>query len=218
MTELLGLVLVSCVFGLAVHKWGFPKCALILILLSAAVVPRNLTQEVAFRHIGIASPMPRPTTYLVTVGVTLLGTLFMARTRRGAWTWVPFVVSLVASASLVWAGGPVQDAGLIQLLLAPAAWIVGMSLSTHLAADGGRFLIRAVALVVFLQLAVCLLQTMGIQVNPMEATQEAILGSRANGTLGHPTTSEKSSSCYLLCCFLLAARLIGLTPTYGRQQ
>jgi hypothetical protein len=201
MTELLGLVLVAGVLGLAVHKWGFPRCALLLLLVSAAVVPRNLTQEAAFRHIGIAAPTLRPTTYLVAVGCIFLCILFTRGAHKGVLIWIPFALSLAAGASFVWGGGPAQESGILQLMLAPAAWAIGKSLSTHLAAENGRFVVRAVASVIFLQLVVCTLQTLGVDVNPMEATQEAILGSRANGTLGHPNDLGK-------VMFLLLAMLL----------
>lgn len=191
MTEFLAIVLIFSVLGLGIHKWGFSRCAIVIVLVSAAVVPRNLTQEETFRHIGIAAATPRLTTYLLAVGLIFVCACFRPRTTGAIWTWIPFAVSLVVGASFVWSGGAAQESGIVQLLLAPAAWIVGVNLSSDLAEAKGQFLVRVVSAIIFLQLAVCILQTLGVQVNPMEATQEAILGSRTNGTLGHPNDLGK---------------------------
>lgn len=207
MTEVIAIILIISVVGLAVHLWGFSRCASGLILVSVAVFPRNLTQDAALRHIGIATASPRLTTYLLAVGTVLACTLFRPRFGGSVLVWLPFALSLAAGASFVWAGGQAQESGIIQLMLAPAAWVVGVNLSSDLAEGKGRFLVHAAASIIFLQLAVCILQSVGVQINPMEATQEAILGSRTNGTLGHPNDLGK-------VMFLLLAMIL----PFGRRM
>jgi O-antigen ligase len=209
MTGVIAIILIVSVLGLAVHLWGFARCASALLLVSVAVFPRNLTQDTALRHIGIATASPRLTTYLLTVGTALACTFFRPKLGGSVLAWLPFALSLALGASFAWSGGPAQESGIIQLMLAPAAWAVGVNLSSDLAGSKGRFLVHVTALIIFLQLAVCVLQSVGVQIFPMEATQEAILGSRTNGTLGHPNDLGKVMFLLLAMILPFGRRLIG---------
>ncbi|MDI3213095.1 O-antigen ligase family protein [Arthrobacter sp. AL12] len=206
MIELLVALLAFIGLGIAIHLWGFPKFSILLILFCAAVLPRNLTHQSVYRHVGIGPASPELTTYIVAVGALLLFALFRPRYRLGLMVWIPLIAWLAAGAALVWTGGEVQQSGILQLLLAPAAWVIGMNISSGLAADNGRFLVRLISSVIFLQLAVCILQWLGLDVNPLEANQEALLGSRFNGTLGHPNDLGK-------VIFLLLAAML----PFGRR-
>lgn len=201
MTEMLVAILVACTAGLSVHKWGFARCAMAVLLVSVCVFPRNITSELTLRHIGIAAAAPRMTTYILAVGLLAICVLFRPRPSAALGAWIGFIVFLAVGASYTWSGGSAQDSGIIQLLLAPFAWAIGVNLAHDFDNAKYQFLVRAVAFIVFLQLAICFLQLLGVQIFAMEATQEAILGSRTNGTLGHPNDLGKVM--FLLLAILL---------------
>lgn len=201
MTEIFIVIVLTVGLGLAIRIWGFAKCALMLLLVCTAMLPRNLTSFSAARHVGIAPANPELTTYIVVLVVFLLFAIFRPRFGHGLWVWIPFVTWLLAGINFLWPGGPTQEAGILQLLLAPAAWVLGVNIAPQINRDGGSFLVRLVSIIVFTQLAVCSMQGLGISVNAMDANQEAILGSRFNGTLGHPNDLGKVM--FLLMALLL---------------
>lgn len=201
MTETLVALLAVITLGIAVRIWGFSKCAVVIVLFCTAVLPKNITHESAMRHVGIAPSNPELTNYILAFGVLLICVLFRPRHGFAVPVWVPLIVWLFIGANLIWAQGAMQQAGILQLLLGAVAWVVGANISSDLSADNGRFLVRVVSSVIFLQLAVCTLQWLGLNVNPMDANQEAILGSRFNGTLDHPNNLGKAM--FLLVAVLL---------------
>lgn len=210
MTEFLVVIVLTVGIGLAIRIWGFAKCALMLLLVCTAVLPRNLTNFSATRHVGIAPANAELTTYVVVLAGFLLFAIFRPRFGYGLSIWIPFVIWLIVGMNFAWPGGPTQEAGILQLLLAPAAWALGVNIAPQINRDGGRFLVRLVAVIVFIQLAVCSLQWLGITVNAMDANQEAILGgSRFNGTLGHPNDLGK-------VVFLLMTLLLPFGRRLGR--
>lgn len=206
MTEVFIWVVLLVGVGLAMMAFGPAKCALALLLVTTALIPRNLTSFSTFKHVGIAPSNPEITTYMVVLAAFLAYSVFRSAHGYGFWPWIPLCAWLAFGSVFLWAGGPTQEAGIVQLLLAPAGWIVGANIARQVRADNGSFLVRVVSLIIFVQLATCAMQFVGISVNAMEANQEAILGARYNGTLGHPNDLGK-------VVFLLVALLL----PFGRR-
>ncbi|MDQ1059912.1 hypothetical protein QFZ23_003813 [Arthrobacter globiformis] len=206
MTEVFVVIVLAVGLGFAVRAFGFAKCALMLMLVCTALVPRNLTSTSLSKHVGIAPSNPELTTYAVVLAGFLLFAVFRPQHGYRLWLWIPLLLWLTLGTILIWSGGPTVEAGVLQLILAPAGWVLGVNISGQVSSDGGRFLVRTVFLIIFVQLLVCGLQVLGLNVNAMDASQEAILGLRYNGTLGHPNDLGK-------IIFLLVALIL----PFGRK-
>lgn len=192
---MLSFLIVACAIAvlLSLILYGTEKPLACLFLLSVAVVPLTLTSNSVQKHVGIASSAFELTTYNVATVVALAIFVASGRMTRSLLLFIPIVGWLFLGMTVVWESSVLQWSGVFQLLLAPAAWLIG----SEVLGRGSRriLLLRFISCLVFalvaIQLVVCVIQLAGLPVNSLDSSQQELLEGRYNGTLGHPNDLGK---------------------------
>ncbi|AOT02285.1 hypothetical protein ASPU41_01925 [Arthrobacter sp. U41] len=114
----------------------------------------------------------------------------------------PFVAFLIFCYSFVWTQTGEVQAGMIHMLTAAAAWAAGAYAASCVERDqkNGQIFIYWILATVLLQLGISVLQFVGLQLFPTNAVTSELVGSRVNGSFGHPTTLGK-----VLLLFIMAS-------------
>ncbi|MCU1527800.1 MAG: hypothetical protein JWP75_1563, partial [Frondihabitans sp.] len=190
---LLVMIAVAVVASLFIFLYsksvGFAGVAAALVIVTASVYPHVLVGSSDDKHVDIAGSAPFLATYTLVLALLLLALPFAARGGNvGFWLWVPFIGWLIIGMCSFWSSSSEHWAGILQLALAPAAWFIGAYSGKQVARLPrlGSHIIGIVGFVFSVQLVVCMMQAVGIRINPLAADQQAILGDRYNGTLAHP--------------------------------
>jgi hypothetical protein len=142
---------------------------------------------------GISGSEPRIMTYTAGIAVIAAMGALLARQSRANRLLFPFVAFLVFCYSFVWEPTGEVQAGMIHFLTAAAAWTAGLFASTCIKRDerSGRQFIYWILAAVLVQLLISLLQFAGFPLFPTNAATSELVGSRVNGSFGHPTTLGK---------------------------
>ncbi len=193
LTTVLVVVLIVGLVTLLLGLTGGHRTMLSVFIVTVAIYPKLLTSGLPTKHVGIAGEIPSLSSYSLWLLIALGFVVLIGKLPRSVFLFVPFVLFLAIGISFIWGGTGEQWAGVLQLLLAPAAWAMGAYCvrKGNASLKWVRFLAALIMCVMLLQTAVCLLQMAGVPVNPMEASQEALLPGRFNGTLVHPNDLGK---------------------------
>lgn len=144
-------------------------------------------------YTGLAAASPEFWTYsaVVFAGALLLlarGSLPVPR------VFFPFAALLGIGLLLWW---PISDshvqAGVLQLMGGLLAWSLGARIGKDLSCRNStqNLLVNVTLGVVLIELAVCVAQLAGININAMDPSTAALMGSRVNGTMNHPNNLGK---------------------------
>lgn len=178
-TLLVVAVVAAALFLLATALVGWNWALLLMTLVAVAVLPRTIGLVVGDYPIG---------GYTV-AGVGLAALALYAATRVSAdLFFVPLVAFLVLGLFTFWEGTSAQWVGAVQLIVAVGTWLGGRFLGTYFdrEARGGRWLAFLLAAIVAVELVVCALQGLGVDLFPNAGRTAQLEGDRANGTLEHP--------------------------------
>lgn len=183
-------VVLACIILL--HSTGPRITAVASVLATLCLVPLALTPAPIFQHVGIAGVVPVARTFTVVLACVAILAIVGGVSRRSALMFLPFLAWLSVGATQLWPETDLIRAGLLQLATGVVAWMVGAMLSSRSGSLGGIHAFTAlIALIVLLQVVVCLLQFAGVGINALDATESDILGARVNGTANHPNNLGK---------------------------
>jgi O-antigen ligase len=173
------------------------------------ILPRKVTPGPP-SYAGIAQGEPL-TTYTIALVATLL--FLMARRRvHLELDFLPLLAFLAIMTPAYWGLSSMTAAGLVHYVVAVAALLIGTALGADAASSAAaRRMVTLVALaVVLLQLAISVLQLVGLDPLPLDADTAARMGSRVHGTINHPNNLGKA-------LLLLAALVLPLTDETDRR-
>ncbi len=127
-----------------------------------------------------------------------------------------FATSVVVAYLLIWARTPEHTSGVMSLLLATSAAVVGAVLGPQILAlrRGPRYLANSILAIVTIETLVSVAQRAGAAINPMPASLAVEMGDRTNGTLDHPNNLAK----VILLLVILALALMGTSDTVARRR
>lgn len=151
---------------------------------------------------GISGSEPRVMTYTVGIAVIFAMAVLAFKLSRSALLVAPLTAFLVVNYGLVWEQTGEVQAGMVHFFTAAAAWIAGLYLAASVDPNGktGKIFIYWVLAIVGLQLAISVLQFSGIPLFPTNASTSELVGSRVNGSFGHPTTLGKVLLLFQMVC------------------
>lgn len=151
---------------------------------------------------GIAGSEPRIMTY--TVGIILIASMgvFVSKRSRANLLLLPLVVFLLFCYCFVWEPTGEVQAGMIHFFTAGAAWSAGLFAASSVDKNGksGQTFILWILATVLLQLCISVLQFAGFPLFPTNAATSELVGSRINGSFGHPTTLGKVLLLFQMVC------------------
>lgn len=151
---------------------------------------------------GIAGSEPRIMTYTVGIAVIAAAGALFSRPSRGNRLFIPFIAFLMICFSFVWQPTGEVQAGMVHFLTAAAAWSAGLFTASRVERDektGKQFIFWILA-AVLLQLVISVLQFAGLPLFPTNAATSELVGSRVNGSFGHPTTLGKVLLLFQMVC------------------
>lgn len=233
------LLIVGPVVAIAIERrYGFAAVALVIVLVGAAIFPRSIGTIVAspeFTPYDIAPSSLALQTQIVAFMLAAIVLLLGRARMRFSVALTVFSVLLTGAMFTSWAGGTVpQWSGYFALIGAVLAYGVGWAVGRDVFARGelARFFLAVVLLVLLVQLAVAMLQLIGVPLPTglvnSDRTLEQTVG-RVSGTIGHPANLSKVTFVLMLLslpftaaadrkirglaflCVALAALLGGLT-------
>ncbi len=139
---------------------------------------------------GIAGSEPRLMTYTVAIAVIVLMGVVAGKFSRSNLLLLPFVAFLIICFVFIWTPTGEVQAGMVHFLTAAAAWAAGSYAASCVDQDGktGRTFMYWILGTVVVQLGISLLQFAGLPLFPTNAATAELVGSRINGSFGHPTT------------------------------
>ncbi|MGF4043247.1 O-antigen ligase family protein [Paenarthrobacter nitroguajacolicus] len=142
---------------------------------------------------GIAGSEPRLMTYTVAIAVIVLMGVVAGKFSRSNLLLLPFVAFLIICFVFIWTPTGEVQAGMVHFLTAAAAWAAGSYAASCVDQDGktGRTFMYWILGTVVVQLGISLLQFAGLPLFPTNAATAELVGSRINGSFGHPTTLGK---------------------------
>lgn len=180
---------------------AFPTLLVGAVIVSTSLVPIRLFGDYGVPHVGVAPATVVVTAYAAVVGVGFLTVLFKY-SRVPLWRqWLPFFSCALLGVAFVWSPlGGREISGLMQYLLAPMAWTIGIAARRHLRYRSR--IVQVIAVVLALQVAIVVCQRLGMSINSLSLAQQELMGNRANGTLSHPNDLGKVT--VLLCCLALS--------------
>lgn len=151
---------------------------------------------------GISGSEPRIMTY--TVGIAVIAALGVLTFRHSGANrlFFPLVAFLLFCYSFVWEPTGEVQAGMLHFFTAVAAWSAGLFVSSCVDRDGktGQQFIYWILATVMLQLVISVLQFAGLPLFPTNAATSELVGSRINGSFGHPTTLGKVLLLFQMVC------------------
>jgi hypothetical protein len=168
---------------------------MILMLISLCFLPKvvfgGAASDVA--RSGISGSEPRIMTYTLAVILIVLAAVISRPKSMSIGPLLPLLGFLLLSFHFVWEQTGEVQAGMVHFLTAIGAWVAGSYVSsiTNVDKESGRVFIYWVAGITLLQLAIACLQIVGVQLFPTNAITSELVGSRVNGSFGHPTTLGK---------------------------
>jgi hypothetical protein len=151
---------------------------------------------------GISGSEPRIMTY--TAGIAVIAALGVLTFRHSEANrlFFPLVAFLLFCYSFVWEPTQEVQAGMLHFFTAVAAWSAGLFVSSCVDRDrktGQRFIYWILA-TVMLQLVISVLQFAGLPLFPTNSATSELVGSRINGSFGHPTTLGKVLLLFQMVC------------------
>ncbi|WP_284983040.1 O-antigen ligase family protein [Arthrobacter sp. efr-133-TYG-118] len=151
---------------------------------------------------GIAGSEPRILTYTVAIAIIAILGVLAGRWLRVNLLLLPFVAFLVICYGFVWTQTGEVQAGMVHFLTAAAAWAAGAYAATCVDKDAktGRTFVYWILGTVLLQLGISFLQFAGVPLFPTNAVTSELVGSRINGSFGHPTTLGKVLLLFMMVC------------------
>lgn len=151
---------------------------------------------------GISGSEPRIMTYTVGIAVIAAAGALLARQSRANRLFIPFIAFLLFCYSLVWEPTGEVQAGMVHFLTAAAAWTAGLFASSCVERDkkSGQQFIYWILATVLVQLVISVLQFAGLPLFPTNAATSELVGSRVNGSFGHPTTLGKVLLLFQMVC------------------
>ena len=151
---------------------------------------------------GISSSEPRIMTYTVGIAAIAIIGLLAGRRLGSNFMFFPLVAFLLFCYTFVWAQTGEVQAGMVHLLTAAAAWAAGAYAASCVDRDQktGQIFVYWILATILLQLVISALQFVGIQMFPTNAVTSELVGSRVNGSFGHPTTLGKVLLLFLMAC------------------
>lgn len=193
----IALVLIITIAGLCILRavGGQVNTVMALAMTTMCFLPKVLYGSTLadLTRSGISGSQPRVMTYTVAIVIIVFLGLAAGRFSRANLLFLPFGFFLFINYAFVWTPTGEVQAGLIHFLTAVAAWAAGTYTSSCVDRDDktGRTFIYWILAIVILQLGISMLQFAGIQLFPTNAVTAELVGSRINGSFGHPTTLGK---------------------------
>lgn len=194
MTVMLVLLLCSALF-VFYKVAGRVNTLMALVISTMCFLPKVLYggSEADLTRSGISGAEPRIMTYTVAIFLILvLGFISRAKTT-GYLIVIPFIIFLCVNYLFVWDQTGEINAGMVHFFTAAAAWCGGLILALNVDKNGktGQYFVSWVLGAVLLQLVISILQFAGFPLFPTNAATSELVGSRVNGSFGHPTTLGK---------------------------
>lgn len=183
---------------------GRVNTIMVLAMSTMCFLPKVLYggTEADMSRSGISGSEPRLMTYTVAIAVIAALGAFLSKRSKAGLLVVPLVIFLAFNYTLVWEHTGEIQAGMIHFFTAAAAWVAGLVAASSVEKNGktGRTFTLWILATVVLQLAISMLQVAGVPLFPTNATTSELVGSRVNGSFGHPTTLGKVLLLFQMVC------------------
>lgn len=191
-------VLIIAIGGILLYAaFGPYRFAVLTLVVGAFLLPRGvfvLAQGDGLND--ISSPNLTLPTYSVAVIASLVGLVIAGERLRVPGSLMIGVFALIGMQLIVWDPEVRVVSGTVSLVVGVMAWPIGVAVGQRCFVDVSllRFVARAVALIMIVELAIELLQLRGVSLPHFLTSSgrlEIDVDSRVYGTLGHPANTSK---------------------------